>query len=320
MNENMLAEVLAWPGVLLLALVSAALLAPVIGDDAAMIATGLLTAAVIHALERLLPFCRSWNENDGEIATDAAHIVMLALTDGWARGLVALWAARTLSGSGESTVLTPPALAHWWASQPLCVGVAAALLVGEVGGFASHWLLHVRSLPFWPLHRVHHAVRRLYILNTYRFHPLDLTLQILCIHPLIFLAGLGAPPILFWYTVFFNTVGQLSHCNVRTRCGVLNGIFNTPECHRHHHSRLVQEANCNYGQTLLIWDLAFGTYTHPRPPPTRIGDQLLSGAGVLANLTRPLREMCQVSRWRGARPEAVQRAGRGSTARISGLS
>ena len=110
------AELAAWPGVLLLALTSAALLGPHVGDDVAMISTGLITAAAIFVLERLLPFCASWNDHDGEVSTDATHLVMLALTDDWTRGFVALWAARTLSD--ESGALSP-ALARWWSSQPL---------------------------------------------------------------------------------------------------------------------------------------------------------------------------------------------------------
>ena len=181
-------------------------------------------------------------------------ILILALVDEGARGLVTMWAARAAPYIGS------PAREEWWEAQPLWIQVFAALCVGEIGGFSTHWLLHVRHLPFWPLHRVHHAVRRLYVLNTYRFHPIDLALQLLCIHPLLALAGLRRAPVVFYYTVWFNTVGQLSHWNIRTRCGPLNYVFNTPECHRYHHSRSISDANCNYGQVLLIYDLLFGTF------------------------------------------------------------
>ena len=120
-----------------------------------------LSALAIRGAERLHPFKPRWNEDDGEVATDVVHIVLLALTDDLVRGLVSLWASHfwQLGGSGGSGGM--------WEALPLWMQVAAALLVGEVGGFGSHWLLHVRRLPFWQLHRVHHAVQRLYVLNTY---------------------------------------------------------------------------------------------------------------------------------------------------------
>jgi sterol desaturase/sphingolipid hydroxylase (fatty acid hydroxylase superfamily) len=62
---------------------------------------------------------------------------------------------------------------------------------------------------------------------------------------------------------------MLTHCNVEMRLGPLSWIFNTPELHRWHHSKDLREANRNYCENLMVWDLLFGTYfreSHRRPP------------------------------------------------------
>jgi sterol desaturase/sphingolipid hydroxylase (fatty acid hydroxylase superfamily) len=60
---------------------------------------------------------------------------------------------------------------------------------------------------------------------------------------------------------------------MKVRCGPLNWIFSMAELHRWHHSRLVRESNTNYGQTLILWDIVFGTRFLPtdREPPPDIG-------------------------------------------------
>jgi sterol desaturase/sphingolipid hydroxylase (fatty acid hydroxylase superfamily) len=59
-------------------------------------------------------------------------------------------------------------------------------------------------------------------------------------------------PILFRWGIF-------QHANVQLRLGPLNWFFSMAELHRWHHSRTVEEANHNYGQTISVWDWVFGT-------------------------------------------------------------
>jgi len=261
--------------------------------------TGLFTILLLASVERLAPYDPKWKESDGEEATDAAHTGISAAVDHATKGCLATWVAQSAlvqaaAGSWGSQAL---------ASLPLVARVVAALIVGEIGGYASHWLFHVRSLPFWELHRVHHAVSRLWWLNTARFHPLDVVAQLLLIYPPLFVAGLGDSEVLFWYGTIFNTVGQLSHCNVRTRSGALNFIFNTPDCHRFHHNRRLSHSNSNYGQVLMIYDVLLGTFvdpsTHEMSSGFGMGIHTLSSAGVLQNLWRPL-----VAMWRNSTVDA----------------
>jgi sterol desaturase/sphingolipid hydroxylase (fatty acid hydroxylase superfamily) len=65
------------------------------------------------------------------------------------------------------------------------------------------------------------------------------------------------------------------------------------ELHRWHHSRLPQEANSNFGQNLIVWDVVFGTRLLPRDrrPPADIGlkDLPTFPMGYLGQLTSPFR-------------------------------
>ena len=77
------------------------------------------------------------------------------------------------------------------------------------------------------------------------------------------------------------------------RIGPLNWIFSMAELHRWHHSKTVREANSNYGQNLIIWDVVFGTRYLPadREPPKEIGlaDLPAYPMGWLAQQLAPFR-------------------------------
>ena len=57
------------------------------------------------------------------------------------------------------------------------------------------------------------------------------------------------------------------------RLGPRNYFFSMAELHRWHHSKQMEEANHNYGQNVIVWDLVFGTFFLPkdREPPEDIG-------------------------------------------------
>jgi sterol desaturase/sphingolipid hydroxylase (fatty acid hydroxylase superfamily) len=42
-------------------------------------------------------------------------------------------------------------------------------------------------------------------------------------------------------------------------------VICTPAVHRHHHSRRFVESNQNFGTTVMLFDLLFGTYGAPQP-------------------------------------------------------
>jgi hypothetical protein len=115
----------------------------------------------------------------------------------------------------------------------------------------------------WRLHAVHHSPDKLYWLNTARFHPLEKVLQFTFDSLPFILLGVNEY-VLAFYFVCYAVNGFYQHSNVHLRLGPLNYLFSTAELHRWHHSKNLQEANHNYSNTTIIWDIVFGTYYRPR--------------------------------------------------------
>jgi sterol desaturase/sphingolipid hydroxylase (fatty acid hydroxylase superfamily) len=65
------------------------------------------------------------------------------------------------------------------------------------------------------------------------------------------------------YYLTYSSNGFLQHSNVDLHYGPLNYIVGSAETHRWHHSQEPREANTNYGSTLLVWDVVFGTWFLP---------------------------------------------------------
>ena len=102
-------------------------------------------------------------------------------------------------------------------------------------------------------------VKRLWLVNTGRFHFIDSIISVLASLPFLLLCGISTDAIV-WVSAITAYIGILTHCNADMRCGVLNKVFNTPQLHRWHHSIDSRIGNSNYGENLMLWDQIFGTY------------------------------------------------------------
>jgi len=218
------------------------------------IVVGALTVA---ALERALPYRTVWHPGSGEFTTDLEFIaaVQLALPP-------------IMSFVFTSALVTPvrrlglPTTVIWPHAWPIWLQVVLMVLMVELMRYWLHRALHEYDL-LWRLHAVHHSVGRLYWLNTSRFHPIEKALQMMLDSLPFLLMGVSAE-VLSLYYVIYSTNGFLQHSNIALRYGVLNYIVGSAETHRWHHSREPREANHNYGSTLVLWDLAFGTWFLPK--------------------------------------------------------
>jgi sterol desaturase/sphingolipid hydroxylase (fatty acid hydroxylase superfamily) len=216
----------------------------------------------LFALERALPHERRWLANDGQIGADLGHTLLN-------KGLVQIAAAAVVAMGIAQTVDPEPA-GLWPSAWPLAGQVILGLIIAECGLYFAHRLAHEWP-KLWCFHAVHHSVTRLWIVNTGRFHFVDTMASIALSQPLLYLAG--APKEIFlWVAAITAFIGILTHCNVDMRGGWLNLVFNTPELHRWHHSRIPAEGNTNYGENLMFMDILFRTYFLPaRRPPAHIG-------------------------------------------------
>ncbi len=237
--------------------------------------------------ERIFPYARDWNRSRGDVSVDVRHaIVTGVLTLEALRPL--LYAASIALAGWLSRKLGAPLWPHTW---PLVTQLALALVVGEFLMYWVHRLEHETEL-LWRIHAVHHSAPRLYWLNAARFHPLDLALNRIGWYAPLVILGCG-DIVIALFTLVEAVHGIFQHSNLTLRLGPLNWIFSMAELHRWHHSPRVEEANHNYGQNLIVWDVVFGTRYLPtdREPPRATGLADLPGFPMtyLAQLVSPFR-------------------------------
>jgi ornithine lipid hydroxylase len=214
--------------------------------------------AWLFLLERIIPYRASWRANDGQIRADLSHTLLN-------KGLVQFTIVQLMGLPFFQTQN-----ASWLAQQSLWLQVFVGLTATEFGLYWAHRWSHEWPL-LWRFHAVHHSVRRLWLVNTGRFHFVDSNLSVLASLPFLLLSGISMDAII-WVSAITAYIGVLTHCNVATRCGVLSAIFNTPNLHRWHHSTVIAEGNNNYGQNLMLWDQLFGTfYRRPDSELAEIG-------------------------------------------------
>lgn len=213
-----------------------------------------------------MPHEQAWNESDGQFWPNIFHTLS---SKGTVQGLLAF------SGTlGLYTIITPlsePGYGIWPREWPVWGQVILALVTAEFGLYWAHRIAH-EFHPVWRFHAVHHSVKRLWIVNTGRFHFLDSLMSI--VMAMAVLIALGAPhEVVLWVSYTTAFIGMLTHCNVEMRFGPLSWVFNTPELHRWHHSTDLREGNKNYGENLMLWDWLFGSYFREewRRPPVDIG-------------------------------------------------
>lgn len=212
-------------------------------------------AATLFILERLMPYRDEWVKSDGQEFPDFAHTVLN-------KGLIQLALFLLLISGIIHTMGDSTPRSFWPSELPLAVQVLLAMVISEFGLYWSHRLEHTWGF-LWRFHSVHHSVEKLWFFNTGRFHFVDTFCSLLFSIPLLFLLGVPGD-VFIYFSSITAFIGLLTHCNIDMHCGIFNYIFNTPNVHRWHHSRKIEEGNNNYGENLLLFDMIFGTFYYPR--------------------------------------------------------
>lgn len=256
---------------------------------AAYIAAALGTV-MVAGHEILFPYRREWRPTAREIRTDLVFMVtvQILLPNLISLGSIAL-GTLVIEQLGLSLDLAWP---REWST------VAQFLLLIVLVELWRYWLHrgshHLSFL--WQLHAIHHSPRKLYWLNVGRFHPVEKALQFV-VDSLPFLVLGVAPEVLALYFVFYAINGFYQHSNCNVRLGPLNYVVAGPELHRWHHARSPKDANVNFGNNLIVWDLLFGTWFLPRD--RQVGELGLPNrrypAGFLAQLVAPFRSTVKPS-------------------------
>ncbi len=271
------------------------------GSDPALLGMALTVANffVILGAEQLLPRNPQMSVfRDRQSRNDIGHGILLAALG---RPLGGALSVLLLAQLAELRLLVD--LGTLW---PGAWPFAAQLFLGLVlWTFADYWIhrsLHSFDRLWW-FHSIHHDTPQMHILKSGRLHiGEELYNALLKPIPLLLI---GSPPeIMVWIGLWIVYDGNLVHSNVQQRFPSWAHYFlPTVQLHNLHHSRERRYQDSNYSGSSAIWDVLFGTFSHPdRCPLGELGiERSPVPAGLLAQLAFPLRAQLRLP---GAAPAA----------------
>jgi sterol desaturase/sphingolipid hydroxylase (fatty acid hydroxylase superfamily) len=258
-----LARRAAWPAVVVAVTLSFAWAFAHAPRGAAVVGVPVAFIGVLLALEAWLPArpgASPWR--DPQIGNDVGHAIVGQGLAGPLGEVLFLGAAGALAGEVAAQRGAPP----WPTGWPFAAQALAAVFLADGLEYARHRLLHGVGW-LWPVHALHHAVDRLHVGKASRSHLLDMLGRSLAVYaPLV---ALGVPAdVLAWYPAAVTVFGPIAHANVDVRVPRwLHRLVLTPQVHRIHHARALELSCSNYANVFPLWDLVFGTFTHPDAHP-----------------------------------------------------
>ena len=213
-----------------------------------------LVGMSVILLQRGFPERAAWQPRWAELRADAAFLLTIQLLLPELLTVLCTLALATTLHAHAASRLWPQA----W-SVP-----AQVLLMLLCVDFLRYWLHRAcHRLPLlWRLHKVHHSPDILYSLNVGRFHPLEKILHYALDTLPVLVLGVS-PEVIAAHYLVYSVNGFFQHSNIELRYGWLNYVVGSAETHRWHHARDPRVADCNFGNTTLLWDLLFGTWYLP---------------------------------------------------------
>ncbi len=173
---------------------------------------------------------------------------------------------------------------------PSWAAVAIVTLAVWIAYEFAYWFDHLLShkLPaLWAFHKVHHSAETLSPLTLFRVHPVDSIVfyNIVAVVTGVtagvmrWLVGSGIAPLTLAGTnvimiVALFTVKHLHHSHVWMAWrGVWGMVILSPAHHQIHHSVAPEHHDCNFGESLAIFDWLAGTLHQPKAKrePLRFG-------------------------------------------------
>lgn len=228
------------------------------------------------------PVGRDWRVDGISLA------VMMVVADPLLKAIWPMLVATAWVWLGE------PATSGFFSGEtPLYWRVPAALLLSGLGEYALHRISH-RWKPMWGFHALHHSANRIYWLNGFRSHPVNIAWHQLAGFTVLLLAGVDAQTVTV-VSALAIVVSAFQHANASLNLGPLNYLFSTNALHRWHHDSRLGRSYVNYGTVLSVWDWIFGTfYLNHTEQPARPGLETASEIGVdtqsyWAQFWRPIR-------------------------------
>ncbi|MCP4913157.1 MAG: sterol desaturase family protein [Oligoflexia bacterium] len=211
-----------------------------------------LTFFVISVLEILLPY--------KEVASHrlkrwSSHFLMIALFSVFQRIILPIGLA------GFASNLSVEKSFYGTFENSSFVSIILTLIILDFFIYWQHRFSHTINW-FWKLHRVHHSDERLDVSSALRFHPLEMLISFVFKLFLIFVFRFDPLGIIL-FEVLLSCCALFNHGKFRLPQifdRFLQFLIVTPKMHRVHHSIIGREMNMNFGFSISLWDLVFGTY------------------------------------------------------------
>lgn len=249
----------------------------------------ILIAAVLFCfvMERLIPWQRDWNRNQGDAGRDVLHAMVSLTLNRASLWLLPLFAALAIGGG-----IWPQ---HW----PYLFQVLLAVLILDTGMAMAHHASH--RLPWlWRFHAVHHSPRRLYGFNGLMKHPVHQSVEATAgVLPLLLL---GIPLNVAIILPFLASIALLcQHTNADIRTGIFRYLFANAEVHRFHHRRH-GDGDINFGLFTTLYDHLVGTFHYQPGKAPRTSEEL----GLRQQEDYPVSYLAQLREpFRRDKPKAV---------------
>jgi sterol desaturase/sphingolipid hydroxylase (fatty acid hydroxylase superfamily) len=146
---------------------------------------------------------------------------------------------------------------------PGAVDFVACTLVAELVSWTSHWVKH-RSAYLWEFHFQHHREEHFSVWMVSHTHGLEVAFSGALLMGLLTWLGFSAVSVQL-YLALYSVLLTYHHSGMGYSLGWLDWLVVSPAYHRYHHRT---DGSGNYGSTLTLFDVLFGTVHWPQPEPT----------------------------------------------------
>ena len=216
-----------------------------------IILVGLATIVFVQLMELVFERHEGWRIDGRELATDIFYVV-------FGFGVIGFLSDTLVNGplgelKAQWGIATP-----WLTALPFLVQVLIVMLVFEFGQYWMHRAMH-NWTPLWLTHAPHHHITQLNAMKGFIGNPIELFLISLGVIALLDV-DLNA---LFAAFTASGAIAIYAHANVRADPPIWYGfLFTTIRNHSLHHTALsYEDTRCNYGNSVILWDRVFGTYS-----------------------------------------------------------
>lgn len=147
-------------------------------------------------------------------------------------------------------------LLHGMAEGPL--KWILTFLLYDLAIYAWHVINHHNEF-LWRFHKVHHSDQAFNVTTGFRFHVIDLLIELPYKCLFVILIGVDAHIVLAMEAIQLVFI-LFHHSNTEIPYErFVSSLLITPSLHRTHHSAVRHEHDSNYGIVISLWDQLFGT-------------------------------------------------------------